>query len=398
MFTKLFYTLRTYGVPVSTRELLDLHALLDADLIKPATYTREDFYRLIKLCMVKDERHFDKFDRAMADFFDGVDSANIDELMDKLTAIPKEWLDPELDPKNLSEEERRLLDRYGSLDELMKALEERLKEQKERHEGGSKWVGTGGTSPFGAYGDHPEGVRVGGESRKKSAVKVWEQRKYRNLDDDNLLGTRQLQLALRNLRQFARTGSDEELDIDDTIKRTAQKGLLDIQMRPERRNRVKVLMLFDIGGSMDVHVDAMEKLFSACKNEFKTLEFYYFHNCLYDFVWKNNLRRHSERTPTLDLLAKYGREYRVIFVGDASMAPYELLSVAGSVEYRNDEAGITWLKRVRDHFDKVAWLNPEDETYWSFTHTTEEIEKVFDGHMYPMTLHGIEEMTSYLAR
>ena len=410
MFVKLFYTLRTYGVPVSTRELLDLNAALDKGLMrqphpdfpedKELWYfaSRDDMYRLIKLCMVKDERHFDKFDRAMADYFDGMDSLDIDELMSKLTDIPKEWLDLKLDPKNLTEEQRRLLKKYGSLEELMKALEERLKEQKERHQGGSKWVGTGGSSPFGAYGDHPEGVRVGGESRKRSAVKVWEQRKYRDLDDDKQLGTRQLQMALRNLRQFARTGSADELDIKETIKRTAQKGVLDIHMQPERRNRVKVLMLFDVGGSMDIHIEALEKLFSAAKNEFKTLEFYYFHNCLYDYVWKNNQRRHAERTPTMELLQKYGREYRVIFVGDASMSPYELFSVGGSVEYMNAEAGVVWLKRMLAHFDKVAWLNPEDQAYWQYTHTIGEIQKLMEGHMYPMTLHGVEEMTAYLAR
>ena len=410
MFVKLFYTLRTYGVPVSTRELLDLNAALDKGLMrqphpdfpedKELWYfaSRDDMYRLIKLCMVKDERHFDKFDRAMADYFDGVDSLDIDELMSKLTDIPKEWLDLKLDPKNLTEEQRRLLKKYGSLEELMKALEERLKEQKERHQGGSKWVGTGGSSPFGAYGDHPEGVRVGGESRKRSAVKVWEQRKYRDLDDDKQLGTRQLQMALRNLRQFARTGSADELDIKETIKRTAQKGVLDIHMQPERRNRVKVLMLFDVGGSMDMHIEALEKLFSAAKNEFKTLEFYYFHNCLSDYVWKNNQRRHAERTPTMELLQKYGREYRVIFVGDASMSPYELFSVGGSVEYMNAEAGVVWLKRMLAHFDKVAWLNPEDQAYWQYTHTIGEIQKLMEGHMYPMTLHGVEEMTAYLAR
>ena len=414
MFVKLFYTLRTYGVPVSTRELLDLNAALDKGLMrqphpelskqfpedKELWYfaSRDDMYRLIKLCMVKDERHFDKFDRAMADYFDGVDSLDIDELMSKLTDIPKEWLDLKLDSKNLTEEQRRLLKKYGSLEELMKALEERLKEQKERHQGGSKWVGTGGSSPFGAYGDHPEGVRVGGESRKRSAVKVWEQRKYRDLDDDKQLGTRQLQMALRNLRQFARTGSADELDIKETIKRTAQKGVLDIHMQPERRNRVKVLMLFDVGGSMDMHIEALEKLFSAAKNEFKTLEFYYFHNCLYDYVWKNNQRRHAERTPTMELLQKYGREYRVIFVGDASMSPYELFSVGGSVEYMNAEAGVVWLKRMLAHFDKVAWLNPEDQAYWQYTHTIGEIQKLMEGHMYPMTLHGVEEMTAYLAR
>ena len=285
--------------------------------------------------------------------------------------------------------------RQRSLASVRRARE---KEQKERHQGGSKWVGTGGTSPFGAYGDHPEGVRVGGESRKRSAAKVWEQRKYRNLDDDNQLGTRQIQMALRNLRQFARTGSADELDIHETIKRTAKKGVLDIHMQAERRNRVKVLMLFDVGGSMDIHVEALEKLFSAAKNEFKTLEFFYFHNCLYDYVWKDNNRRHSALMPTFELLNKYGREYRVIFVGDASMSPYELMTVGGSVEYMNNEAGIVWLRRVLDHFDKVAWLNPETPSYWQYTQTIVEIKKLFEDKMYPMTLHGVEEMTQYMAR
>ena len=412
MFIKLFYTLRSYGVPVSTRELLDLNAALDQGLMmqasfsdeqnaehsEPAFASREDMYRLIRLCMVKDERHFDKFDRAMADYFDGVDSLDIDELMNKLTDISQEWLDLKLDPKTLTDEQRRLLKKYGSLEELMKALQERLEEQKERHQGGSKWVGTGGSSPFGAYGDHPEGVRVGGESRRGSAVKVWEQRKYRNLDADKSLGTRQIQMALRNLRQFARIGSADELDIHETIKHTAKKGVLDIHMQAERRNRVKVLMLFDVGGSMDIHVEALEKLFSAAKNEFKTLDFFYFHNCLYDYVWQDNNRRHSAPMPTYELLNKYGREYRVIFVGDASMSPYELFTVGGSVEYMNSEAGVVWLKRMLTHFDKVAWLNPEEAAFWSYTHTITEIQKLFNNKMYPMTLHGVEDMTSYLAR
>ena len=352
MFINLFYTLRTYGVPVSTRELLDLHALLDSGIF---VADNEQFYALVRVCMVKDEKYFDKFDRAMADYFEGLDTLDMDELMNRLTHIPKEWLELKLDPKNLTEEQRRLLKKYGSLEELMKALEERLNEQKGRHQGGSKWVGTGGTSPFGAYGDHPEGVRVGGESRKRSAVKVWEQRKYRNLDSDNQLETRSMQMALRKLRKFARTGAADELDIDATIKKTAQKGMLDIQLRPERRNRVKVIILFDIGGSMDSYIEACERLFAAAKNEFKTLEFFYFHNCLYAYVWTDNARRAASAMPTMELLNKYASDYRIIFVGDAAMSPYELLSRGGSVEYMN-------------------------------------------GHMYPMTLAGIEEMTKYMAR
>ena len=395
MFINLFYTLRTYGVPVSTRELLDLYALLETGIVFA---DREQFYELIRLCMVKDEKYFDKFDRAMADYFEGIDTLDIDELMAKLGNIPKEWLELKLDPNNLTEAERRLLKKYGSLEALMQALEERLKEQKERHQGGNKWVGTGGSSPFGAYGDHPEGVRVGGESRKRSAVKVWEQRKYRDLDTDNQLETRSMQMALRKLRKFARDGAADELDIGSTIKKTAQKGMLDVQLRPERRNRVKVLMLFDIGGSMDSYIEACERLFAAAKNEFKTLEFFYFHNCVYEYVWTENARRNASAVPTLDLLHKYGSDYRVIFVGDAAMSPYELLSVGGSVEYMSQDTGQAWLKRITNHFDKVAWLNPEAPSYWQYTQTIGLIKDIMQGHMYPMTLHGIEDMTKYLAR
>ena len=348
--------------------------------------------------MVKDEKYFDKFDRAMADYFEGIDTLDIDELMAKLGNIPKEWLELKLDPNNLTEAQRRLLKKYGSLEALMQALEERLKEQKERHQGGNKWVGTGGSSPFGAYGDHPEGVRVGGESRKRSAVKVWEQRKYRDLDTDNQLETRSMQMALRKLRKFARDGAADELDIGSTIKKTAQKGMLDVQLRPERRNRVKVLMLFDIGGSMDSYIEACERLFAAAKNEFKTLEFFYFHNCVYEYVWTENARRNASAVPTLDVLHKYGSDYRVIFVGDAAMSPYELLSVGGSVEYMSQDTGQAWLKRITNHFDKVAWLNPETPSYWQYTQTIGLIKDIMQGHMYPMTLHGIEDMTKYLAR
>lgn len=395
MFINLFYTLRTYGVPVSTRELLDLYALLETGIVFA---DREQFYELIRLCMVKDEKYFDKFDRAMADYFEGIDTLDIDELMAKLGNIPKEWLELKLDPNNLTEAQRRLLKKYGSLEALMKALEERLKEQKERHQGGNKWVGTGGSSPFGAYGDHPEGIRVGGESRKRSAVKVWEQRKYRDLDTDNQLETRSMQMALRKLRKFARDGAADELDISSTIKKTAQKGMLDVQLRPERRNRVKVLMLFDIGGSMDSYIEACERLFAAAKNEFKTLEFFYFHNCVYEYVWTENARRNASAVPTLDVLHKYGSDYRVIFVGDAAMSPYELLSVGGSVEYMSQDTGQAWLKRITNHFDKVAWLNPETQSYWQYTQTIGLIKDIMQGHMYPMTLHGIEDMTKYLAR
>ncbi len=395
MFVQLFYLLRQYGVPVSTTELLDLNAALAAGLVFA---DRDELYQLIRLCMVKDERYFDKFDRAMKAYFDGLDSLDSDALMAQLRQLPRDWLDLELLEKNLSPEQRAELEKAGSLEELMRMLEERLREQQKKHQGGNRMIGTGGTSPFGAYGDHPEGVRIGGPGRKRSAAKVWEQRQYRDLDDSQILDTRQMQLALRRLRRFARQGTPDELDIDHTISATARQGLLDIQMRPERRNRVKVLMLFDIGGSMDAHIHTCEKLFSAARNEFRQLEFFYFHNCLYDHVWKDNLRRASSRLSTWDLLHTYGRDYRVIFVGDASMAPYELTSPGGSVEYMNDEAGVVWLQRMRQHFTKTAWLNPEDEKYWHYTQTIGVVKQLFEQHMFPMTLKGIEDMTRYLAR
>jgi uncharacterized protein with von Willebrand factor type A (vWA) domain len=395
MFVNLFYTLKKYGVPVSTRELLDLNAALQAGIVFA---DREALYRLIRLCMVKDERHYDKFDRAMKDYFDGIDSFDITSALGHLKNIPDDWLKLELLEKNLTAEQRAELEKAGSLEELMKMLEERLREQHKKHQGGSKMIGTGGTSPFGAFGDHPEGVRIGGPGRKKSAVKVWEQRQYQNLDDQQILGTRQMQIALRRLRRFARQGAAEELDIGGTIDSTARHGMLDIQMIPERRNRVKVLMLFDIGGSMDAHIEQCEKLFSAAKSEFKTLEFFYFHNCLYDYVWKDNLRRTTSRMDTYDLLHTYGKDYRVIFVGDASMASYELMSNGGSVEYSNNEAGVVWLNRMRQHFSKTAWLNPEVEGYWHYTQTIAAIKQTFEDKMYPMTVKGIEDMTRFLSR
>lgn len=395
MFVHLFYTLKKYGVPVSVTELLDLNQAVQSGLVFA---DREELYRLIRLCMVKDERHYDKFDRAMKAYFEGIDSLDTDALVNQLKNLPKEWLDLELLEKNLTPEQRAALEKAGSLEELMKMLAERLAEQEKKHQGGNRMIGTGGTSPFGAFGDHPEGVRIGGPSRKQSAVKVWEQRQYRDLDDSQRLDTRQMQIALRRLRRFARQGAAEELDIDQTIHQTARQGMLDIQLRPERRNRVKVLMLFDIGGSMDAYIEQCERLFSAAKAEFKTLEFFYFHNCLYDYVWKDNLRRSSSRMNTWDLMHTYGKDYRVIFVGDASMAPYELMSNGGSVEYTNDESGAIWLKRMRLHFSKTAWLNPEEQSYWGYTQTIVAIRDIFDQHMFPMSLKGIEDMTRYLAR
>ncbi|KAA8735680.1 VWA domain-containing protein [Acinetobacter qingfengensis] len=395
MFIRLFYTLRQYGIPVSTRELLDLNQAIASGIVFA---DQQEFYWLARTIMIKDERYFDKFDRAYKDYFDGIQQLDIEQLLEKIQQLPKAWFDLELLEKNLSAEQRAELQKAGSLEQLLKMLDERLKQQHKKHQGGNKMIGTGGTSPFGAYGDHPEGIRIAGPARKRSAVKVWEQRQFKNLDDEQVLATRQMQIVLRRLRKFAREGAAEELDVQSTIQHTAQKGILDVQMIPERRNRVKVLMLFDIGGSMDVHVQECEKLFSAAKTEFKILEFFYFHNCIYDYVWKDNHRRQHTRVNTFDLLHKYGKDYRVIIVGDASMAPYELMSVGGSVEYMNDEAGQIWLKRLQQYFDKAAWLNPEPQQYWQYTQSIQLISEIFEKNMFAMTLKGIEDMTRYLAR
>ncbi|MBU3846742.1 MAG: VWA domain-containing protein [Candidatus Acinetobacter avistercoris] len=395
MFVRLFYTLRKYGIPVSTRELIDLNHAVSQGLVFA---NQDEFYQLVKTVMVKDERFFDKYDRAIKDYFQGIETFDLDDLLRKIELLPKEWFDLELLEKHLTPEQREELLKAGSLEDLLKMFEERLREQHKKHQGGNRMIGTGGTSPFGAYGDHPEGVRIGGPGRKKSAVKVWEQRKYQNLDDDQILGTRHMQMALRRLRKFARQGAAEELDINLTIKETAKQGILDVQLVPERRNRVKVLILFDVGGSMDAYIAQCEKLFSAAKTEFKTLEYFYFHNCLYDYVWKDNHRRSSTKMNTHDLFNTYGKDYRVIVVGDASMAPYELRSAGGSVEYMNEESGEIWLKRLRQHYEKTAWLNPETENYWHYTQTIGLIKQLFEDHMYPMSLKGLEDMTKYLAR
>ncbi|ENU80254.1 hypothetical protein F975_02009 [Acinetobacter sp. ANC 3789] len=395
MFIRLFYSLRKYGVPVTTQELLDLNQAIAKNLVFADL---EQFYWLVRMLMVKDERYFDKFDRAFKAYMDGVERLTQEEILNQLQHLPKAWFDLELIEKNLTEQQRAELQKANSLAELLQQLEQRLHEQQKKHQGGNKMIGTGGTSPFGAYGDHPEGIRIGGPSRKRSAVKVWEQRQYKNLDDEQVLSSRQMQLALRYLRRFARQGVAQELDIHATIQATAKQGILDVQLVPERRNGVKVLMLFDVGGSMDGYVQQCEALFSAAKNEFKHLDYFYFHNCLYDYVWKDNTRRNTTRLSTWDLLHTYSSDYRVIFVGDASMAPYELQSVGGSVEYMNDESGQIWLQRVRQHFQKTAWLNPEDQRYWTYTKTIGLIQQIFEQQMYPMTLKGIEEMTKYLSR
>ncbi|MGI9275801.1 MAG: vWA domain-containing protein [Endozoicomonas sp.] len=390
MLTNFFHTVRTFGVPVSTREYLDLLAAMKERLVFADS---EDFYNLSRAVLVKDERHYDKFDKACKAFFEGIE--NLDDLLQ--TMIPEEWLRKEF-IKQLSDEEREKLQALGSLEELMETFRKRLEEQKERHAGGNKWIGTGGTSPFGAYGNNPSGIRIGQhESRNRSAAKVWDKREFRNLDEDERLGSRNMKLALRRLRKFAREGAAEELDLDDTIQSTASKGMLDIKMVPERHNAVKVLLFMDIGGSMDMHVRLCEDLFSCVRNEFKHMEFFYFHNYLYESVWTDNLRRDSERTSTWDIIHRFGRDYKVIFVGDAQMSPYEITSPGGSVEHWNEEAGHAWMDRVLNHFDSVAWLNPTESMAWDYTHSTQIIAEQFEGNMFPLTVKGLEEGMKFLA-
>src|SRR6184192_780813 len=391
MFVAFFHELKTAGVPVTLREYLTLMEAMEKDL---AGRRVEDFYYLARTALVKDERNLDKFDRVFGHVFKGL------ELMSEtLTAeIPAEWL-KKLAEKYLTEEEKRAIDAIGGLDKLLELLRQRMKEQKGRHQGGNKWIGTAATSPFGAYGYNPEGVRIGqDESRNFRAVKVWDQREYRNLDDSVELGTRNVKVALRRLRKFARDGAPDEFDLPGTIDATARKAYLDIHMRPERRNAIKVLMLMDIGGTMDDHIKLAEELFSAAKTEFKHLEFFYFHNCLYDFVWKDNRRRHAERTRTWDLLHNYGHDYKVIFVGDATMSPYEILQPGGSVEYYNEEPGAVWIKRVTEVYSKCVWLNPEPEEIWSYRQSIGIVKELMNGRMYPTTLVGLERAMKLLAK
>ncbi|MDF1782135.1 MAG: VWA domain-containing protein [Alcanivoracaceae bacterium] len=392
MLIRFFETLRAYKVPVSLRELLDLIEALQTRL---AFADLNEFYMLSRAVMVKDEKYYDRFDRAYAAYFDGLDSMDPDWLSH---AIPEEWLRKEIE-KSMSPEELAKLQGLGSIEKIMEEFRKRLEEQHKRHQGGNKMVGTGGTSPFGAYGQNPEGVRLAGDSRNKTAVKVWEKRDYRNLDDSVELGIRNIKLALRRLRKFARTGREEELDLDHTIKSTAgNAGLLDIKMRPEIENKVKLLIFFDIGGSMDPYVKVCEELFSAARTEFKHMEYFYFHNFIYEYVWKDNRRRWDEKHATWDVLHKYGNDYKVIFVGDAAMSPYEINSVGGSVEHWNDEAGAVWFQRVKETYDKVVWLNPEPERTWSMTTSTTWIKQLTEDHMYSLTLDGLEKAMRYLSK
>lgn len=395
MFLPFFDNLRSNGVPVSMREFLSFLEGMKAGL---ATYDVEAFYFLARTTMVKDERHLDKFDRAFAASFEGLDAIP-DEAVMNAVDIPAEWLE-KLAEKHLSNEEKAEIAAMGGFDKLMETLKKRLEEQKGRHQGGSKWVGTAGTSPFGAYGYNPEGVRIGqNESRHQRAVKVWDKREFRNLDDTVELGTRNIKVALKRLRRWARDGAHEELDLNGTIRATAEHGYLDVQTRPERRNAVKVLLFLDIGGSMDPHIEVVEELFSAAKSEFKHFEYFYFHNCLYEGVWKDNRRRWNAQTPTWDVLRTYGPDYKCIFVGDASMSPYEVAYPGGANEHWNEEAGHVWLARARDQWPNHLWINPLDERYWPYTQSIGMIQEVFGAdRMVPMTLAGIDAGMKALGR
>jgi len=385
MFLPFFQALRKEGVPVSLREFLGFLEGLAAGLV---TYDAEGFYYLGRVVMVKDERHIDRYDRAFANTFKGLEAISEAEVLEALE-LPADWLE-KLAEKHLSPEERAAIKALGGFDTLLETLKQRLAEQKGRHQGGNKWIGTAGTSPFGAYGYNPEGVRIGqAESRHQRAVKVWDKREFRNLDDQVELGTRNIKVALRRLRKWARHGAQDELDLDGTIRATAEHGWLDVQTRPERRNAVKVLLFLDVGGSMDPYVKVMEELFSAARAEFKHLVPFYFHNCLYEGVWRDNARRWDAQTPTFDVLRSYGSDYKAIFVGDASMSPYEVLHPGGANEHWNKEAGQVWLGRACAQWPNHLWINPVPEAHWGYTASIRLIRDIFAGRMVPMTLDGI---------
>jgi uncharacterized protein with von Willebrand factor type A (vWA) domain len=391
MFVAFFHELKAAGVPVTLREYLTLMEAMEQDL---AGRRVEDFYYLARTTLVKDERNLDKFDRVFGHVFKGLESTS--EALSH--EIPAEWL-KKLAEKYLSEEERKEIEAIGGLDKLLELLRQRMREQKGRHQGGKKWIGTAGTSPFGAYGYNPEGVRIGQDgNRNFRAVKVWDRREFKDLDDQVELGTRNIKIALRRLRKFARTGAPEELDLDGTIKGTAHKGYLDILMRPERHNAVKVLLFFDVGGSMDWHIKATEELFSAARSEFKHMEHFYFHNCLYEKVWKENRRRFDDTTPTWDVLHTYPHDYKVIFVGDAAMSPYEIMAPGGSVEHFNEETGAAWIERVARTYPACVWLNPVAEKEWDYTQSIRIMRQLMGGRMYPLTLEGLDKAMRELVR
>ena len=391
MLVRFFFLLRSAGVPVSITELLTLLEALKAGL---GELNAERFYYLARTCLVKDERYYDRYDKAFAAHFKGAE--DLFSLLQR--ELPEDWL-AKMAEREFTDAEKAQIEALGGLDKLLETLRKRLEEQKGRHQGGSKWIGTAGTSPFGAYGYNPEGVRIGQDkNRNFRAVKVWDRREFKDLDDEVELGTRNIKVALRRLRKFARTGAPEELDLDGTIKGTAQKGYLDIIMRPERHNAVKVLLFFDVGGSMDWHVQATEELFSAARSEFKHMEHFYFHNCLYERVWKENRRRYDYTTPTWDVLHTFPHDYKVVFVGDASMSPYEIAMPGGSVEHMNEEAGQAWLERVTRTYPACVWLNPVPEDQWEYTQSIRMIRQLLGGRMYPLTLEGLDRAMRELVR
>ena len=394
MLIDFFYTLRSAKLPVSVKEYLTLLEALQANVVGPNSdaSSMDDFYHLSRMILVKDEKHFDKFDKAFGAYFKGV------EMLTDFTAdVPLEWLKKALE-NELTPEQKAAIEKMG-WDELMETLKKRLEEQKERHQGGNKWIGTGGTSPFGNGGYNPQGIRIGGKGANKSAIKVWEQRAYQDYDDAVELGTRNIKVALRRLRRFAREGAEDEFDLDNTIRSTAANaGYLDIKMRPERHNHVKLLLLMDVGGTMDEHVARVEELFSAVKGEFKHLEFFYFHNCVYDFLWKNNRRRFAEKFDTWDVIRKYNKDHKLIFVGDATMSPYEILQPGGSVEYNNEESGAEWIQRLTNAFPKFAWINPEPQGVWQYRQSISLMQQLVSQRMYPLTLKGLEEAMRMLTK
>ena len=394
MFVPFFENLRRARIPVSLREYLTFLEAMKAGL---AIYDIEEFYFLSRSAMVKDERNIDKFDQAFAHTFKGLEEISIDQVLEAVD-IPGDWL-TKLAEKHLSDEERAEIEALGGFEKLMETLKKRLEEQKGRHQGGNKWIGTAGTSPFGAYGYNPEGVRIGqDESRHQRATKVWDKREFRNFDDSVELGTRNIKVALKRLRRWAREGALEELDLDGTIRSTAENGYLDVKTRPERHNAVKVVLFLDVGGSMDAHVKVVEELFSAARSEFKHMEYYYFHNCLYEGVWRDNRRRWDQQTSTNEVLRTYGPDYKCIFVGDASMSPYEIAYPGGANEHWNKEAGQVWLQRAREQWQSNLWINPVPEKYWDYTHSIQMIREIFDNQMVPMTLAGLTKGMGELTR
>ena len=394
MLLDFFYTLRAAQLPVSVKEYLVLLEALQSGVVGPqaGACAVDDFYFLSRTTLVKDEKHFDKFDRAFGAYFKGVEL-----VADFTQEVPLDWLRKALE-RDLTPEQKAAIQKMG-WDELMQTLKKRFEEQKERHEGGNKWIGTGGTSPFGHSGYNPQGIRIGGQGGHKSAVKVWEQRAYKDYDDTQELGTRNIKVALRRLRRFAREGNELELDLDHTIRSTAANaGYLDIKMVPERHNHVKVLLLMDVGGTMDEHVGRVEELFSATKSEFKHLELYYFHNCVYDFMWKHNRRRHAEKFATWDIIRKYNKDYKLILVGDATMSPYEIIQPGGSVEYHNEEPGAEWLQRLTHAFPNFAWINPEPTGVWPYRQSISIIQQLMSQRMYPLSLQGLEAAMRQLSK